>query len=382
MNDVNAMLDRMRDESTKAPIVLKEAKESGCKVIGTYCVFTPTEVIRAAGAWIVSLCSKKADPISAAEEHLPRNLCPLIKASYGYAYTDTCPYFAMSDAVVGETTCDGKKKMYEYLNRIKPVHVMQLPQRLDDRAVSHWREEIVALKEWLEKSFGVSVTDESLRGAIHDANGERRALNNFFALSQLDPPPVNGLEIMMVTDWTRVTFDPKEVVRRVDELTKALRENYEAGERRIIPGLKRILVTGCPLGKAVEKTIIAVENNGGVIVCFENCGHYKGTVDLVDETKHPLDAIAEKYMKTACSVISPNEGRMKLLVRFADEFNIDGVVDIILQACHTYAVETKRVRDKMRDERDIPCISIETDYYPGDTEQISTRMGAFMEMIQ
>ncbi|MBR5186173.1 MAG: 2-hydroxyacyl-CoA dehydratase [Akkermansia sp.] len=46
----------------------------------------------------------------AAEANLPRNLCPLIKASYGFAFTDTCPYFYFSDLIVGETTCDGKKK--------------------------------------------------------------------------------------------------------------------------------------------------------------------------------------------------------------------------------------------------------------------------------
>ena len=123
MHNIDAMLDKMRDESLEAAVVIKEAKDVGQRVLGTYCVFTPVEIIRATGAWAVSLCSKKADPIPAAEEHLPRNLCPLIKASYGYAYTDTCPYFFLSDAVIGETTCDGKKKMYEYLNRIKPVHV-------------------------------------------------------------------------------------------------------------------------------------------------------------------------------------------------------------------------------------------------------------------
>ncbi|MDR1885740.1 MAG: 2-hydroxyacyl-CoA dehydratase family protein [Synergistaceae bacterium] len=381
MHDINAMLDRMRDESAKAAVVVKEAKERGRRVVGAYCVFTPTEVIRAAGAWMVSLCSKKADPIAAAEERLPRNLCPLIKASYGYAYTDTCPYFALSDAVVGETTCDGKKKMYEYLGEIKPVYVMQLPQVLSERAEAQWRDEIVSLEEWLESTLGTRITDDGLRRAIVEANGERRALNDFFALSQLDPPPVNGLEIMMVAEWTRLTYDPVEAARRVNELTRALRENYEAGERRIAPGKRRILVTGCPLGKAVEKTITAIENNGGVVVCYDNCGHYKGTVDLVDETKPPVDAIAEKYIRTACSVISPNDRRMDLLLRFADEFKVDGVVDIILQACHTYAIETTRVRETLKEKRSIPCISIETDYYQGDTEQLSTRMGAFMEMM-
>ena len=381
MHNIETMLDRMRDDSLKAAVVVKEAKEKGRRVLGTYCVFTPVEVIRAAGAWAVSLCSKKADPIAAAEEHLPRNLCPLIKASYGYAYTDTCPYFALSDAVIGETTCDGKKKMYEYLNRIKPVHVMQLPQTLDDDALSQWRGSVAKLISWVEDFYHIKITDEDLSKAIREANEERRALNDFFALSKLDPAPVTGLEIMMVAEWTRLTYDPGEVVRRLDELTAAIRENYDAGERRTPAGRKRILVTGCPLGKAVEKTIVAIEENGGTVVCYDNCGHYKGTLDLVDEDRNPVEAIADKYMHTACSVISPNDRRMNILSRFADEYRIDGVVDVVLQACHTYAIESLRVRETMDGHGNIPYIAVETDYYQGDTEQLATRMGAFMEMM-
>ena len=66
----------------------------------------------AMGAASVGLCSMSDETIPVAEQTLPKNLCPLIKASYGFAVTDKCPFFYFSDVVVGETTCDGKKKMY------------------------------------------------------------------------------------------------------------------------------------------------------------------------------------------------------------------------------------------------------------------------------
>jgi benzoyl-CoA reductase/2-hydroxyglutaryl-CoA dehydratase subunit BcrC/BadD/HgdB len=37
--------------------------------------------------------------------------------------TDTCPFFAISEAVIAETTCDGKKKMFELIADLKPMHV-------------------------------------------------------------------------------------------------------------------------------------------------------------------------------------------------------------------------------------------------------------------
>lgn len=119
-----------------------EARKSG---------FVPMELIYAAGAAPIGLCAFTDEPIPAAEAHLPRNLCPLIKASFGFALSDTCPYFYFSDFVVGETTCDGERKMFELLNEIKPTYVMQLPSgREGDTALQSWEAEAIRFKEKLE----------------------------------------------------------------------------------------------------------------------------------------------------------------------------------------------------------------------------------------
>jgi len=58
-------------------------KEEGKKIIGTLCLYVPDEIIYACGADRVILCGGRSAPIEAAEEYLPRNLCPLIKSSFG-----------------------------------------------------------------------------------------------------------------------------------------------------------------------------------------------------------------------------------------------------------------------------------------------------------
>ena len=117
------------------------------KVVGMYCVFSPSEIALAAGAIPVSLCGTTQEPIEEAEKVLPRNLCPLIKSSYGFAITDKCPYFYFSDVLLAETTCDGKKKMYELMAEIKPMHVMSLPQTAEgEDALEMWKNEIVKFK--------------------------------------------------------------------------------------------------------------------------------------------------------------------------------------------------------------------------------------------
>ena len=80
MHDIDAILEKMREAIPAGPVRIKEAVEGGRKVVGCYCAYTPYEVIRAAGAIPATLCATSEKPIAAAEEHLPRNLCPLIKA--------------------------------------------------------------------------------------------------------------------------------------------------------------------------------------------------------------------------------------------------------------------------------------------------------------
>jgi len=49
---------------------------------------------------------------------------------YGFKLAKTCPYFQVSDLVVGETTCDGKKKVYELLNELISTCVIEIPTNL------------------------------------------------------------------------------------------------------------------------------------------------------------------------------------------------------------------------------------------------------------
>jgi benzoyl-CoA reductase/2-hydroxyglutaryl-CoA dehydratase subunit BcrC/BadD/HgdB len=151
--------------------------------------------VEAAGGTVVSLCASSEEPIPAAERNLPRNLCPLIKASYGFALTDTCPYFYFSDFIVGETTCDGKKKMFELMNDIKETFVMQLPSSRDEQALDAWEKEIIRFWKKLEDFYGITITEEDVRRAIELKNRERDVMLRFLELGKLNPAPISGYEM-------------------------------------------------------------------------------------------------------------------------------------------------------------------------------------------
>jgi len=356
---------------------IKAAKDEGQKVVGTYCAYCPQEMILAAGAIPVSLCGTSEKPIAAAEEVLPRNLCPLIKSSYGFAATDTCPFFHFSDLIIGETTCDGKKKMFEIMQDIKPVHVMQLPHLHQlDAALKLWITELRRLRSTLEADLAVEISDDKLWEAIAKVNRETATVKAICDLNKGEPV-LSGLDLLTVT-WSRHFSSDKNSLL---SMLKGLQEELAAGRPVGSAKKPRVLLTGCPVGLGSEKIIRLVEEAGGCIVAMENCSGYK-TLELQADSgiNDPIVALAQKYMAIPCSCMSPNPYRMELLRHMIEEFRVDAVVDLTWQACHTYNIEAFEVGRLVRDNG-LPYLHLESDYSSSDLETLKIRIEALLEMV-
>ncbi|MDR2302804.1 MAG: 2-hydroxyacyl-CoA dehydratase family protein [Deltaproteobacteria bacterium] len=362
-------------------LAMKKLKEEGKGVVGTFCTYTPYELFMAAGLIPVGLCSTSDETIAEAEKTLPSNLCPLIKASYGFAVADKCPYMYFSDLVVGETTCDGKKKMYEFLGRIKDVHVMQLPQTQQlPSARSAWLSEVHRLKEFLEKKFGRTITDDDLREAIKRRNQERASLKEFYELSALVPPAMTGQNQLSFLFGSQFKFNQAAKLEEIENTVKRLKEAYAKGENQVDKSLKRIVITGCPMGGVTEKVVKVIEESGGVVVAFENCTGAKQYDRQVPETGDPWTNLADFYLEIGCAVMSPNNNRFELLGRLCKQFSADGVIEMVLTACQPYSVESINIREFLR-EKGVPFMSLETDYSSSDLELLRNRARAFVETL-
>ena len=380
VKDLPEVFEDFAEQRKNSFLAVKQLKDSGVPVVGSYCTYFPQEIAMAMGAATVSLCSTSDETILEAEKDLPKNLCPLIKSSYGFAKTDKCPYFYFSDVVVGETTCDGKKKMYEYMAQFKDVFVMELPNSQSEAALTLWKGEILRLKAYLEQKFGVTITDEAVREAVKLNNRVRRSLKGLYDVMRHDPAPITGYDLFKVLYGSGFKFDKSAIPPEVDALTAKIEGEYAQG--KMLTRRPRILITGCPIGGATEKVIRAVEDNGGVVVAYENCTGAKAHDQMIDEDAPDIyDAIARRYLAIGCSVMTPNPNRLELLGRLIDEFRVDGVLEMTLQACHTYNVESLAIHRFVSDQKHLPYINVETDYSQIDVGQLNTRIAAFLEML-
>ncbi len=365
------------------PAELIEEQKKGRKVFGTFCVFVPDEVIVAANGIVTGLCGGSQFWVPGGEEVLPKNTCPLIKASVGARLGRTCPFFRIADVYVGETTCDGKKKAYEILGQDVPMIIMDVPQMKRPKDILKWKEEIAEFAAKTEEITGNKITVENLKAAIRLINEKRKAMKRVYDARKSECLPISGRDSLLMT---QISFfdDPARCAQMCNRLADELDERIKNGVSVVPKGTKRILVTGTPLAVPNWKLHNIIETSGAVVVCEEMCTGTRYFENLVDDSGETLDelymALSERYMKNNCACFTPNPGRIEDIVRLAKEYKADGVIDCSLKFCGLYDIEKRSVAEALR-EAGIPLLSLETDYEDSDAGQLRTRIEAFVEMI-
>ncbi len=363
---------------------LREHAKNGGKVVATYCVFVPEELVWAADAIPVGLCAGTQFSVPMAESVLPRNTCALIKSSFGFKLGRVCPYVQASHLIVGETTCDGKKKMFEILNQYQPVYVIEVPNKKTDRSRQLWYGEVMAFKEIIEKLTGNKITAEKLGQAIDLVNKRRLALQRLYNLRKVRPVPISGKDALLAI---QVSFydDAKRDTQILNALCDELDERVASGQGVAPAEAPRILISGSPMAIPNWKLHHIIESAGAIVACEESCTGTRFFSELVKSTPRNLEeqlkAIADRYMNIHCACFTPNDERPDDVVQLAKEYEVDGVVHYNLQFCHTYANEAVKMEKRLEREG-IPLLRIETDYSDEDTGQLKTRIEAFLEMIK
>ena len=284
---------------------------------------------------------------------------------------------------VGETTCDGKKKAWEILGEDVPTYVMQLPQMKREKDIQDWAYEIRLFMEKVEEVTGNKVTPEKLGAAIKLINDKRRALARLYETRKNKNLPISGKDALVIS---QIAFydDPTRFTQMTNKLCDELDERIKNGVSVFPQGQKRILLTGTPLAVPNWKLHHIIETSGGAVVAEEMCTGTRYFEKLVDETQTTLDgqieALARRYMNINCACFTPNTARIDDILRLAEEYQVDGVIDVNLKFCSLYDSEGYHVERALK-EKGIPVLGLETDYTDQDEAQLRTRIGAFLEML-
>lgn len=362
-----------------------EAKKAGRKIIGTFCVYVPEELVLAVDGVCIGLCAGAEIGSDAAEKFIPRNTCALIKAFMGFKLAGLCPYVQTTDLIVGESTCDGKKKAYEIFNEIMrgKVYVMEVPNRKGGDGKSLWRNEVRRFSEKLESITGKNISLENLRKASKIVNEKRKALKRLSLLRANEPSPISGLDALLIN---QVAFydDPIRFTAKVNELCDELDKRVSEGKGVTEKGVPRILISGSPMAIPNWKLHAIIEGSGATVVGEESCVGERNFKSLLDESFSTLDEalqkIADRYMTINCACFTPNDERLLDVEELTRTMKADGIIHYAIQFCTPYMMESYKVKNTA-EKMNIPFLRIETDYSMEDMGQLKTRVEAFLEMI-
>jgi benzoyl-CoA reductase/2-hydroxyglutaryl-CoA dehydratase subunit BcrC/BadD/HgdB len=356
------------------------------KSIGTLCVMVPAELVYAAGAMPVRLCSGSYTAYSIGDDYIPRDACPLVKAVMGFGKIKALPAFDNCSLLVAPVTCDCKKKLAGTIDSVKdtiPLHIP--PLKRDDADTEIFLKELYRLIPLLENVTGKQVTAKSLAEGINMVGNAQYEMSEFLKYRRHDLSLMSGTQVMSVMNaysYMPVNLWAEQMHRLNEELKLRLSQGRFVSRKN----QPRILVTGSPIAFPNIKVPLLIEEMGGVLAADETCMGERGLYDPVSVIDASFDgmmrSLASRYTKPCtCPVFVDNSQRIYRIKQMIKEHKIQGVIYHVLRGCLVYDYEYQLMEEAMG-KMDIPIIRVESDYNEEDVEQLRIRIEAFIELIK
>lgn len=351
-------------------------KARGGKVVGYRCLYSPEEVITAAGMLPYPLFGTP-EPIRLADAYFQACTCEYIRNVFDLALDGKLEFL---DGLVLSNTCDVIKRLCDIWGAYipgTPVHMIANPQRLmNDGNRAFYLEELSRYREGMEQLSGVTITDDRLREAIASHNETRSLLREIYALRRNDPPPLSGAEALDICMAASVL--PRE------EANPLLRQALEEIKERDVEETygPRILVTGSILDHPALLQMI--EEEGGVVVGEDLCNTTRTFWRSVDESPDlaPLEALWRfGNDRPWCACMHPTEARFKYLLEVAKDVDAEAVIYFNLKYCHPFLYEAPLYKKDL-EARGLPTHVLEVGHDMSGHGQLRTRIQAFIEMLE
>lgn len=351
-----------------------EYKRQGKVIIGTTDANTPEEVIFAAGFLPWRVTGTWRDNVSLA--HTFRSVdtdvyCNHLLQSHMAGELD------FLDGVIIGCEDDDLRRLWDawvYIGKTPFTHMLYVPHKDSPVTRRAYSQATTNLIDKIEKSFGVKVTGQALSEAIEVYNHWRTLMMRVYELRKRETPPLSGAEVLKLATASFVM--PKDQFNRELEALLPYLENRRAGLSKVTP---RLLVSGDKLDNPAYLEL--VESTGSLVAMddLDTASRYIWKTTSVE--KPPVVALAERYLsRPPCPHIVDWPRYTDTVIGWVKEYNIAGVLNLP----HMYGYIRQMVTPYYRDAltaAGIPMMSFNIEYHLTNVEQLRTRIGAFIEML-
>ena len=365
--------------------VKMQSADTDRPTIGTYCVMVPQELIYAAGAQPVKLCSGNYTAFSAGEDLTPRDACPLVKAVEGFMSTKLMPVYDDCSLMAIPITCDCKKKIAGMLEKNCNVMIMHVPASREDDDIDGFLQQLYEFMFRLEEITGKTVTYDSLADAFYTVGRAQYEFSELIRLRRSMPYLIYGSHVMTMMN-AAAYMSAQTWADAVHNVITELRRRAARKQKVTTKPLPRILLTGSPIVFPNLKIPLLIEEMGGFVAGDETCMGDRGLWDPAVITDDSFDgmmrSLANRSLRPcSCPTFADNTQRIFRLKQLIKDNQIQGVIYHVLRGCLVYDFEYKMIEEELG-RSGIPVIRLESDYNEEDVEQLRIRIEAFIELIK
>lgn len=377
-NNVN--LEKISNAIDRQQKKIITTAHNGTKTAGYFCLYTPIELMDAAGVSPLRLFKGGDDNVSTAGEiHTRSFFCQFSRSCIG-EFRQNDPLYTSIDKLYTFNTCDQMKKVTDAITDFYkvPSQSFSLPREHNRTAAkSLFQNEIQRFREDLENLSGKKISDESISEQIVLRNKARKLLKEISDLRKRSDPPITGTEFLEIAKGFYY-LPPKELLPLYQELLEQLSAVKEKnGNRRI-----RLMMAGGIIADGDRKLLNLIEKEIGVrIVVEDHCTGLRPFYHQISENGNAIKSLSEGYLYQApCARMKPIEERLQFTEKLAREYKVDGILYNFLMFCNCYGMR-KNLYVKHFQKLGIPVLELPIDYSQSDLGQLKTRIGAFVELI-
>jgi benzoyl-CoA reductase subunit C len=352
-------------------------KESGKKIVGYACSYTPEEIILAAGAHPLRLFGTKQN-IHLADSHLQSYCCSLVRGILEEGLSGRIDFLS---GMVFPHTCDSIQRLSDIWRMNIPFgfHLdLVLPVKLDTLSAQDYMVDVLKkFRTDLGKSLQVDITDEALQKAIMTTNAIRQSIRDIYEMRSQHPRLMSGEDLYTLVRASMI-MDRERLAVLLFETVSELKA--KAGEEKADASLKRIVLAG---GICNHPDIYPmIEDAGGAVVWDDFCTGARYFTELIHEGADPISRIAGRLInRVVCPAKHTDlDGRALHIIRLVKEKNARGVIFLLFKFCDPHAFDYPDIKKSM-DEAGIPVMLMEIDDPLPAEGQLKTRFEAFLEML-
>lgn len=371
----------IRELEKKIPIKHSAANATAAPVVGWTDLAVPVELLSAANINHIRITGDM-DKGASSDRYIRTYSCAYIKNAISALFEESEKYNFL-DGVITTNCCSATEKMADVLkcqnkggkekNKHLFVYPLTVPRKFTHEAIDYMKKHILALKEFIEKTYKTPINEDRLRSVCEQYNKAKMLMREYTTLlaenNFSNSARFIGWQMEQLWRQRDVSDDFLADIRRKVDLLKEMSPLEKQG-----PG---ILLAGSIIPDI--RFYDMFDNIKCHVVYNHTSGGNKFSETLVDLEEPDIYRALARRCLSAYTPRTMDPGlRMEKIKHLVEDFNARGIIFNLTKFCVFYTFEAVLLKEYCQ-QWHIPLLVIETDFTSKSVGQLKTRLEAFIE---